>query len=265
VITPERFHTEPALLACAAFKHAFVEKPLALDVSECDRMIASFDAQGLILMPGHILRFETKYASLREEVASGRLGRVISMQARRNRPSSLLSRYARVHPAHVNCIHDIDLMLWYHQKPVRRVRGYERNVHGGANPDAFWGVLEFEDGGVGIVQAAWLLEDKAGVVLDDAFHLLGSAGAAQLSAFPPQLSYWRSDGFAAPDVSYDPTIHGAAFGALRDELSYFCECVRLGRTPEVIRPAEARNAVAVALALTESAASGRDVEIRNWM
>jgi predicted dehydrogenase len=256
---------QPALLACAAGKHAFVEKPLALDVYECDRMIAAFDAQGLILMPGHILRFETKYASLQEEVASGRLGQVISMQARRNRPRSLLSRYGRVHPAHVNCIHDIDLMLWYTQKPVRRVRGYERNVHGGEKPDAFWGVLEFEGGAIGIVEAAWLLEDKAGVVLDDAFHLLGATGAAQLSAFPPQLSYWRSDGFAAPDVSYDPTIRGTAFGALRDELFYFCECVRSGRKPEVIRPAEARNAVAVALALSESAAAGHDVEISDWM
>lgn len=264
VVTPERFHAEPALLACAASKHAFVEKPFALDVAECDRMIDSFEAKGLILMPGHILRFETKYASLQEEVASGRLGRVISMQARRNRPSSLLGRYARVHPAHVNCIHDIDLMLWYAQRPVLRVRGYERNVHGGAHPDVFWGVLEFEGGAVGIVEAAWLLEEKAGVVLDDSFHLMGSTGAAQLSAFPPPLSFWRADGFAAPDVSYDPRIRGAAFGALRDELSYFCDCVRTGRKPDVIRPAEARNAVLVALALTESAANGGDIEIKDW-
>ena len=116
-----------------------------------------------------------------------------------------------------------------------------------------------------LVGSSWLLEDKAGVVLDDAFHLLGSGGAAHLSAFPPQLSYWRSDGLAVPDVSYDPTIRGAAFGALRDELSYFCECVRSGRKPEVIRPAEARNAVAVALALTTSAIAGHDVAIRDWM
>jgi predicted dehydrogenase len=264
VVTPEHSHTEPALLACAASKHTFVEKPLALDVAECDRIIAAFEAQNLILMPGHILRFETRYGSLQEEVASGRLGRVISMQARRNRPSSLLARYVRVHPAHVNCIHDIDLMLWYARQPVRRVRGYERNVHSGPKPDAFWGVLEFEGGAVGIVEAAWLLEEKAGVVLDDAFHLLSSAGAARLSTFPPQLSYWRSDGFAAPDVSYDPTIRGAAFGALRDELAYFCECVRAARKPEIIRPVEARNAVLVALALTESAAAGCDVEIGNW-
>jgi predicted dehydrogenase len=78
------------------------------------------------------------------------------------------------------------------------------------------------------------------------------------------LSYWRSDGFAAPDVSYDPRIRGAAFGALRDELSYFCDCVRNGEKPAVIRPVEARNAVRVALALTESAAAGRDVEIHDW-
>ncbi len=264
VVTPEHCHAKPVLLACGAGKHVFVEKPLALDVAECDRMIDAFGKTDQVFMPGHILRFETKYASLQEEVASGRLGRVVSMQARRNRPSSLLGRYARVHPAHVNCIHDIDLMLWYAGQPVRRVRGYERNIHGGLHPDAFWGVLEFEGGAVGVVEAAWLLEEKAGVMLDDAFHLIGTTGTAYLSAFPPALSYWRSDGFAVPDVSYDPRIRGAAFGALRDELSYFCDCVRMRRKPEVVRPVEARNAARVALALTESAAAGRDVEIEDW-
>lgn len=264
VVTPERLHEGPALLACEAGKHCFVEKPFSLDVAECDRMIDAFEAKGSFLMAGHILRFETKYASLQEEVASGRLGRVISMQARRNRPSSLLGLYSRVHPAHVNCIHDIDLMLWYSGRPVRKVRGWERNIHGGEHPDMFVGVLEFDDGGLGVVEAAWLLEEKAGVVLDDAFHLMGATGSASLSAFPPALSYWRSDGFAAPDVSYDPRIRGAAFGALRDELSYFCDCVRRGETPSVIRPAEARNAVRVALALTESSSTGQDVEIHDW-
>ncbi|MPY90233.1 MAG: hypothetical protein GEU99_20200 [Luteitalea sp.] len=264
VVTPEHLHTEAVLLACEAGKHVFVEKPLALDVAEGDRMIDAFEKTDLVLMPGHILRFETKYASLREEVASSRLGRVVSMQARRNRPRALLGRYSRVHPAHVNCIHDIDLMLWYAGQPVRRVRGYERNIHGGSKPDVFWGVIEFEGGAVGVVEAAWLLEEQGGVVLDDAFHLMGATGAAHLSAFPPPLSYWTSDGFAVPDVSYNPLIRGAAFGALRDELSYFCDCVRLRRKPEVIRPVEARNAVRVALALTESAAAGRDVEIQDW-
>ena len=37
-------------------------------------------------MPGHILRFETKYAAVKEQLDSGRLGRIISIYARRNRP-----------------------------------------------------------------------------------------------------------------------------------------------------------------------------------
>ena len=41
---------------------------------------------------GQILRFETKYAMLRDEVETGRLGRIVSMYARRNRPKRLLER-----------------------------------------------------------------------------------------------------------------------------------------------------------------------------
>ena len=57
---------------------------------------------------------------------------------------------------------------------------------------------------------------------------------------------------------------GAAVGALRDELMYFCECVRNGRQPEVITPREARNAVRVVRALVESGICERDIEINDW-
>jgi len=51
---------------------------------------------------------------------------------------------------------------------------------------------------------------------------------------------------------------------LRDELSYFCECVQSNQAPQVITPIEAKRAVRVILALIESAESERDVEIAAW-
>ena len=64
-----------------------------------------------------------------------------------------------------------------------------------------------------------------------------------------------------PDAGYDPRVRGAALGALRDELMYFCACVREHRQPEIITPREAKNAVRVALALIESANRDGDVQI----
>jgi UDP-N-acetylglucosamine 3-dehydrogenase len=263
VVTPEQTHLEPVRTALAAGKHVFVEKPLATDLAECAAMIEAAGAARRFLMVGHILRFETKYAMLKDEIASGGLGSPVSMHARRNRPKSLLPLYGRTHPALENSIHDIDLMLWYVGQPVRRVRGYARHATGRKHPETFWGVIEFEGGAIGVTETIWMLPD-AGVFLDDAFQFIGTAGVANIQLHPGTFAILRESGYQIPDVSYDPRVGGAARGALRDELAYFCECVQTGRAPEVITAADAMRAVRVVLALIESAEAGRDIEITDW-
>jgi predicted dehydrogenase len=186
------------------------------------------------------------------------------MHARRNRPKSLLPRYGRTHPCLENCIHDIDLMLWLTGDRVVRVRGYNRNATGVPHADTFWGVIEFASGTIGVVETIWMLPDRGGVVIDDAFQLIGDKGIGNVSFFPGGLSFWRDDGFSIPDTSYDPRVRGVATGALRDELEYFCRHVQEGRQPEAITPVEAKNAVRVALALIESARLDRELEVGGW-
>ena len=192
-------------------------------------MIEAARAAGRFLMVGHILRFEAKYAMLKEELASGRLGEVVSLHARRNRLKDLLPRYGRIHPVLETGIHDIDMMLWYVGKPVRRVRGYARSITGGMNPDTFWGVLEFEGGALGVVETIWLLPKAAGIMLDDAFQVVGTRGVGNLHLVPGALSFWREDGYEVPDVSYDPRVMNSVRGALREELSYLCDCAAQDR------------------------------------
>ncbi|MEO7146007.1 MAG: Gfo/Idh/MocA family oxidoreductase [Bryobacteraceae bacterium] len=263
VVTPEHTHLDPVCRALQAGKHVFVEKPLATDLRECSAMIETSASAGRFLMVGQILRFETKYAMLNDEIVSGRLGKAVSMHARRNRPKSLLPLYGRTHPALENCIHDVDLMLWYTGQPVRRVRGYARHATGGKHPETFWGVIEFEGGAIGVVETIWMLPE-AGVMLDDAFQFIGDKGVANLQLHPGAFAILRDDGYHLPDVSYDPRVGGAARGALRDELAYFCECVDSNHAPRIVTAMEAKRAVRVVLALIESGESARDVEITAW-
>jgi predicted dehydrogenase len=261
VVTPEHTHFEPVMQALQEGKHVFVEKPLALSLDECRKMIAAADSGKRILMVGHVLRFETKYRMLRDEIASGRVGKIVSMHAKRNRPKNLLPRYGRTHPVLENCIHDIDLMLWYTQALVTRVRGYGRSATGGVHHDTFWGFLEFANGAIGVVETIWLIPPSAGVMLDDALHVIGDRGVANLRLIPAGLELWREDGPVIPDVGYDPRVAGSARGALREELAYFCECVLENRFPRGVTALEAMIAVQVALALVESARLDREIEL----
>jgi predicted dehydrogenase len=261
VVTPEHLHFASVMLALEKGKQVFVEKPFALDLRQCREMMAAAGSANRFIMVGQVLRFETKYAMLKDEIAAGRMGKIISMHARRNRPKSLLPRYGRTHPALENCIHDIDLMLWYTQSRVTRVRGYGRSATGSVHHDTFWGVLEFESGALGVVETIWLIPPSAGVMLDDALEVFGDAGVANIRLVPASLELWLDAGPQTPDVGYDPRVAASARGALREELAYFCDCVRDNRLPSVIKAEEAMAAVEVALALVESARTDREIEI----
>ena len=150
-----------------------------------------------------------QYAMLKDEVARGSLGRIVSMHARRNRLKELLPRYGRTHPAVENCIHDIDLMLWYTGDRVRSVRGFGRKAVATKHHDTFWGILEFESGAIGVVETIWLLPKASGIMLDDSFQLIGDRGIGNVRIEPGALTFWRDEGPETPDVGYDPRVGGA--------------------------------------------------------
>lgn len=259
VVTTEDQHLEPVLAALENGKHVFVEKPMATKVEDAQKMLDAARETGLILMPGHICRFETKFATVKEQLAAGQLGRIVSIAARQNRPKGLGVTYKRTHQALVCCVHEIDIMLWYTGKKVKRVRGYEVRLEGESGPDLTWGILEFHGGALGFVQTMWLLPDKA-QVLDDAMQVITTSGVANINMHSG-LSLWKEEGQEVPEVSYEPRLRGSVFGALREELSYFALCVLEGNQPSVVTAEEGLEAVRTAVALVESAGSDREIQM----
>ena len=72
--SPAELHFEHAKAALRAGKHVFVEKPLALRVSDAERLVALAAESGRVLMVGHLLQYHPIYVRLRELVAAGELG-----------------------------------------------------------------------------------------------------------------------------------------------------------------------------------------------
>ena len=58
VVLPNALHSEYVIRAAAAGKHVICEKPMAITVDECDRMIAACKQAGKILSIGYRLHFE---------------------------------------------------------------------------------------------------------------------------------------------------------------------------------------------------------------
>ena len=74
VLVPPEGHTDVAEAALAAGKHVLVEKPLALSIEECDRMIAVTADTGVIAMVGHNLRFHRLVRRARDLIEAGAIG-----------------------------------------------------------------------------------------------------------------------------------------------------------------------------------------------
>ena len=259
VTTAETEHRAPVIAALGAGKHVLVEKPIAATLDDARAMLdAARDAPG-ILMPGHILRFVPAYAGARAAAVSGELGRLVALSARRNRPRSLIPTYSRVHPALVTAIHDLDVMLWTAGRQVRWVRAVDRLAERDGGAHGLWGLMEFESGAVAIIETSWLVPDAVGIGADDAFQITGLTGTAKIALDTPVYRLWRERGAESPDVSYEPALRGVTTGALRDELAYFAHCALSGMRPTVVTPEDGCAALAVVLALIESARRGKDV------
>jgi UDP-N-acetylglucosamine 3-dehydrogenase len=67
-------------LACARGVKAIVaEKPMAVDLAGCDRMLAAAERSGTILIIGHQRRFHTRYVKARELLDAGAIGEVVQI------------------------------------------------------------------------------------------------------------------------------------------------------------------------------------------
>jgi predicted dehydrogenase len=75
---PTYLHAECSEKALSQGVHVLCEKPMALTVADCDRMIQAARKSGKILQIGHCVRFWPEYAKAKEIVDGGKYGRVVA-------------------------------------------------------------------------------------------------------------------------------------------------------------------------------------------
>ena len=85
ITTPSTNHYEFAKDALLAGKHVVVEKPFTVTTAEADELIELAKARGLVLSVFHNRRWDGDFQTVRELVASGRLGRLVEAELRWDR------------------------------------------------------------------------------------------------------------------------------------------------------------------------------------
>jgi predicted dehydrogenase len=77
---PNHLHLDWTLAAVRAGKHVLCEKPLALSSADAQRMVEAAEAAGVRLMEAFMYRLHPSWQAVRQVVASGRIGRLQTVQ-----------------------------------------------------------------------------------------------------------------------------------------------------------------------------------------
>ncbi len=80
---PTYLHADCSDKALSRGVNVLCEKPMALTVADCDRMIAAAKRSGKVLQIGHCVRFWPEYAKAKEIVDSGEYGKVVAAMFQR--------------------------------------------------------------------------------------------------------------------------------------------------------------------------------------
>ncbi len=73
-------HRAQTMAALAAGKHVLCEKPLAMTLAEAAAMVAFAETSGRVLATNHHLRCSGSHRAMRDMIAKGRVGRVLSLR-----------------------------------------------------------------------------------------------------------------------------------------------------------------------------------------
>jgi predicted dehydrogenase len=164
--TPETTHYSMARDCLAAGKHVFLEKPIALELSEADELISLSKKNRLKFTIGYSQRFNPKFAYVRQCIRDGTIGRPVSALVSRHITRSLgkkISGRVKLSPAAMESTHDLDFLLWC-LEPARPVRVYSQQNYGAMKeasgsdiPDTQWITVTLDSGLSFVVGGGWSL------------------------------------------------------------------------------------------------------------
>lgn len=261
IATPSDTHAPFAVTAATSGRHVFCEKPMALTVAECDAMIETARAHGVVLMVGQMQRLMPLLSEVRRLIHAGAIGRPVSCFVERHevlqrQPGSWLQQHARVGGLlHQSSVHELDWMRTvFGEVDEVFARAGEATIQAGLDfPDAVQLSLHFRNGTIGLLNAC-----MSGTIRRHGGLITGTDGSLEFSLVEGRL-HWRgaqSGELQRDDYRLEPGAHVA----IRAELRAFVDAA-LGQEPPLIPGEQGRANVEIIQAALRSIAEGRAVTL----
>jgi myo-inositol 2-dehydrogenase/D-chiro-inositol 1-dehydrogenase/scyllo-inositol 2-dehydrogenase (NAD+) len=250
VVTPTALHRDVVIQAARAGKHVLCEKPMAMDVAECDAMIRACGEAGVRLQVAFMRRYDESFCTARERIDAGEIGEVVLVKSLTHGPSVPQEwmydiRKSNGPLAEVNS-HDIDAARWFVGSEIEEVYALGGNFRcpqaARKYPDFYDNVsmvCRFADGRQGFIDGAV----SVGYGYDARMEIVGTRGVMFVGRMEQDtvVGCSTAHGIVRPFVKSWRTLFSDAYAR---EDQDFVDCILDGREPRVCG-LDGRMAVAV--------------------
>jgi predicted dehydrogenase len=237
IATPVHTHYSLARAALLANKHVFVEKPLAVKVSDVEELVALARERNCVLMVGYTFLYHKAVQELRHLITGGRLGKLYYIDAQR---LNLGLFHRDVNVLWDLAPHDLSILRYLLDTDPVSVRATGAAHIQQGIPDVVYIHLRYADGMLVHIQLSWLhpskvrrftvVGDQRMVVYDDVepqdkirIYNRGVERPAHSSTFEEfQLSY-RAGEIIIPPLQWAEPLHVAC--------EHLAHCIRSGQSP----------------------------------
>lgn len=252
VCLPHFLHMEASVAALEAGKHVFVEKPMAINVEQCDRMIEAAQKSQKLLSVGHMHHFFPKNVAVKCMLDTRELGDLVMVRDEGYRPFGVQGRSAWYLDKatqgglwYQNGIHLIDRSCWWVGSRVVAVKAtIGSRFHDFSADDVAMAMLHFENGVYATLIHVWwqygATHSKTDFVCTEGMIGLGDEVLVGKSG------------------SYEPRKVDDSYNAFDRQLEGFIAAVDQGTRP-LVTAEYGRELVRVLVACQESARTGREI------
>ena len=286
ISTDEHLHVEPILAAVERGIPLLIEKPLATELSESEKVLKAIQKAKIDAVVGYTQRFRRRWLAAKEKVRTGSLGDVtlVSSRAFMNRLVALdnykrTSDPSKISPMVISGTHALDIVMWM-MEAKRPVELYARSVDKALGPlckgiDATAGTIVFEDGSLYHACISWALPIVwPGAVYSLEVGITGTEGVLTIDDTHRDivLATTRSqrEGYSPDETrrvdflgSYPPgdIALGELRGPMREETEQWLNRVSMGLPTQHATAAEAHNRLMLTKAFDLSARRKKPVQL----
>jgi predicted dehydrogenase len=269
-------HADCVEAAARAGKPIVLQKPMALTMDDCDRIVRAVEAAGVRFTMAWQMRHDPQNHWMRDAVQSGKIGKVVMFRRRHSLGTHLWAGFEdswHVKPElnrgmfMDDASHPADLLLWILGKPTSVIAEIDTLLNPKIPDDNAVAVYRFAGGTIGFVECSFtcVAAEDTTTIIGDKGTILQSFGDGPSNGPVPipegtrGLKYILAGETAWNVVDIpSPHGHGERIAALARPIVEFIQ----GKREPMATVEEGRINVQMLLAAYESAATGRRVAIR---